>query len=412
MDFNLLMFAKKLKKFIVQVYFLGSVFIGLAGCAGVAARSQNELKISSHKDIILGEKFSFYSNSLKETRSYWVHLPKSYYDGTIQPKKYPVLYILDGEAHFNYASGLADFMGADLEVLHNYQIPELIVVAIPNKDPGKDNRFRDYSPTLVSDFYSESGGGDLYLKFLHDELIPRVESEYRTIPLRVLAGHSMGGLLATYDLLNTPSVFNAYIAMDPSLWWDNKMVFSKAQKLPNGLIRSPLYLSTYGKAKRKEEWREFVVMLAKKNPLPFRSEFQVFESEGHGSLPLVSLYNGLLFIFEGFEPNLNSFVEDPSSIEKHFSKFSHMLGVDILPPEDLIHLVCNETVKDYPDKAIDCFQVNVSNYPMSYNAHNALAKVYANKGMKDKATTSYRKSLEIKPDNIEGIQGLKELERK
>ena len=62
-----------------------------------------------------------------------------------------------------------------------------------------------------------------------------------------------------------------------------------------------------------------------------------------------------------------------------------MLGVDFLPPEDLIHLICSETTKANPDKTIDCFKVNVSNYPRSYNAHNALAMAYASKGMKQEA---------------------------
>ncbi len=48
-----------------------------------------------------------------------------------------------------------------------------------------------------------------------------------------------------------------------------------------------------------------------------------------------------------------------------------------MPLEDLIRLICNETLKEKPEKAIDCFQVNVTHYPLSYNAHNALAKIYA-----------------------------------
>lgn len=127
-------------------------------------------------------------------------------------------------------------------------------------------------------------------------------------------------------------------------------------------------------------------------------------------MPIVSLYNGLLFIFDGFRPNLNSFVDDPTSIDKHFHQFSRALGVGFLAPEDLIHEVCSHTTTDNPSKAVECFQVNVSNYPKSYNAHNALAKIYASKGMKQEAIVSYRKSLELKPGNPEAIKGLKELD--
>lgn len=65
---------------------------------------------------------------------------------------------------------------------------------------------------------------------------------------------------------------------------------------------------------------------------------------------------------------------------------------------------------DNPNKAIDCFQVNVSNYPLSYNARNALAKIYAKNNMKQLAIISYRKSLELKPGNPEAIDGLRELD--
>ena len=300
-----------------------SIF-GFSGCASLVAVSSKELNISSREEIKLGDKFSFHSHTLNETRSYLIHLPKSYNDDSIYPKKYPVLYILDGESHFNYASGMVDFMSS-AGVTNNYQIPELIVVAIPNKEPGKDNRFRDYSPTLVRDYYNESGGGDLFLKFLRDELIPHIESEYRTIPLRVLAGHSMGGLLTIYDFLNEPSIFNAHIAMDPSIWWDNKLLFKRAREIDLSNLAGSLYLSTYGFAQRREEYREFIGIIDAKKSAKLRTRFQVFESERHGSLPIVSLYNGLLFIFEGYRPvELNSFVENPSLIGKHFSKFSNV----------------------------------------------------------------------------------------
>ncbi len=405
----------KLQRLMQLNYFLVFIFISSVGCLGHSnmtsnpqLNSEEKIKVFEQQQIVLGKRVSFQSRILKEQRTYQVHLPKSYTDNSIYPKKYPVLYVLDGESHFEYASGITDFMSA-AGVTNNYQIPELIVVAIPNKEPGEDNRFRDYSPTLVSDYYSESGGGDLFLKFLRDELVPQIESEYRTIPLRILAGHSMGGLITVYDLLNTPSIFNAYIAMDPSLWWDNKLLLTKAKKLKSGLLRAPLYLSTYEKAQRKEESKEFVTTLAKNNPSPFRSKFQVFESETHGSLPVVSLYNGLLFVFDQYHPNLNEFVQEPTSIGNHFSNFSKLLGVAFLPPEDLIRDVCAHTLKENPEKAIACFQVNVANYPKSYNALNALAKVYASKGMKNEATEVYRKSLTIQPQNKGAVEGLHKL---
>ena len=372
-------FSKKTFKIICKICLVTVMLIELNGCfkhenqaTNFSANNFNELKISSQKDILLGKKIIFYSKILKESRSLLIHLPKSYYDNSIYPKKYPVLYVLDGKSSFDYTCGVVDFMSS-AGVNNNYQIPEMIVVAIPNKEPSQDNRFRDYSPTQVRDYYQYSGGGPLFLKFLSEELIPFINKNYRTMPFRILAGHSMGGLITTYDFLSNHSIFNAYIAMDPSLWWDNKMIFSMELQLRKNKLKKLIYISTYGKALRKNEYRNFVQMLVKKNSLPFRAKFQVFDNETHGSLPLVSLYNGLLFIFDGFHPNLDEFVNDPALINNHFAKFSQKMGIKFLPPEDLIHDVCVHAIKENPDKAkaVECFRINAANYPESYNATNA-----------------------------------------
>ena len=109
------------------------------------------------------------SEILGEERSYWVYLPGSYNDKTYTPRSYPVLFLTDGDFHFHSASGLIKTMGEGT----SRQIPELILVAVPNP-----NRTRDLSPTHSTTplrkhvpFLEVSGGGEKYLKFITDELI-------------------------------------------------------------------------------------------------------------------------------------------------------------------------------------------------------------------------------------------------
>src|SRR4051812_21828632 len=80
------------------------------------------------RDIKIGEAFSLRSKTLNEERAYWVYLPESYNDTTFAPQRYPVLYLLDGNAHFHIASGVVQFMSGGVN--RNLQIPEMIVVAI------------------------------------------------------------------------------------------------------------------------------------------------------------------------------------------------------------------------------------------------------------------------------------------
>src|SRR5688572_1952854 len=88
-------------------------------------------------DVVIGRKTSIESAVLKEKRDYWVYLPPLYDDKLYGAVRYPVLYILDGDAHFHSASGVLQFMGGQ-----NSQIPPMIMVAIPNTD-----RMRDLTPT-------------------------------------------------------------------------------------------------------------------------------------------------------------------------------------------------------------------------------------------------------------------------
>src|SRR5215212_9137226 len=92
------------------------------------------------RDIKIGEAFTLRSKILNEERPYWVYLPSSYHDKMYAPRRYPVLYLLDGDLHFHSASGVVQFMSSGVN--GNNQIPELIVVAIPNTD-----RTRDLTPT-------------------------------------------------------------------------------------------------------------------------------------------------------------------------------------------------------------------------------------------------------------------------
>ncbi len=181
--------------------------------------------------ITIGERFSIVSRVLGEERAYWVSLPASYHDSTFGLRAYPVLYLLDGPAHFHSASGMVQFMSAGIN--GNIQVPELIVIAIPNT-----NRNRDYTPThstignggIEVPSLDVSGGGDRFLEFIGDELFPTIDAGFRTLPYRVLMGHSFGGLLTVHALQSAPGMFQSFISIDPSLWWDDQVLVDRARR--------------------------------------------------------------------------------------------------------------------------------------------------------------------------------------
>jgi predicted alpha/beta superfamily hydrolase len=103
-----------------------------------------------NRDVKIGEKFSIKSTVLNEERPYWIYLPPSYNERTYARQRYPVLYLLDGDAPFHSASGVVEFMSAGIN--RNLQIPEMIVVGVSNTDRARDmtpRRFVDSHATAT-----------------------------------------------------------------------------------------------------------------------------------------------------------------------------------------------------------------------------------------------------------------------
>jgi uncharacterized protein len=365
--------------------------------------------MQNNPDIVIGKKYSLNSSLLSEERPYWVYLPASYDDTTYARKHYPVLYLLDGDAHFYSASGVVQFMSAGIN--GNIQIPELIVVALPHID-----RSRELTPThsitfpygKEAAFLETSGGGDKFLQFIHEELFMHIELTYRTQPYRILVGHSFGGLLTLHALLNVPEMFQAYIAIDPSLWWDNQLLVrsieirNKVNALNGTVYMTLANHSPDGKddpGGMDNAARAFAKVLETFASSTFRSSLQQFKEEDHGSVPLLSLYHGLLYIFEGYKPPLE-FTENPSVtvLNNQFARISERLGIDLRPPEAFVNMVAIDQFEDV-DKAIEFFRLNVVNYPNSANVYASLAKAYEIKGDKQQALMQLEKSLELNPDN-------------
>ena len=373
------------------------------------------------QDINVGKKYAMHSKVLKEERPYWVYLPNSYDEGN-KKQRYPVLYLLDGDAHFQSASGVVQFMSSGIN--GNCQIPEMIVVAIPNT-----NRTRDLTPTHTKIAYSgneeafleSSGGGDAFLKFIRDELFPQIDSKFHTLPARILVGHSFGGLLAIHTLLHEPELFQAYVAIDPSLWWDNQFLTHHAENKLRTIrkLRKTVYISSANTpkipnnnpTKMRKAIRKFVKTLEAARSVNFRVGFQYFDSENHASVPLLSLYHGLLYVFDGFKQVGE---ESLPAMKTRFNRLSKRLGGDMLPTEGYVNSMGYTMLYAAKDvkKAIAFFEYNISNFPKSANAYDSLGEAYMIKGDKAQAIKNYKKSLKLDPSNQNAARLIQELKEK
>lgn len=178
--------------------------------------------LHAHADnaIVLGASASLDSTIMGENRPYMVYLPPSY---KTSENTYPVIYLLDGDLHrFKGFVGVLESLST--ETLAR-QVQESIVISIPNT-----NRSRDLTPSSlkewkfkgrVLDTFEHTGNAHLFAKFLEKELIPAIDTQYRTSKKRVLVGESFGGLFAANTLLTSSSIFTDYLIIDPTSLWDN-----------------------------------------------------------------------------------------------------------------------------------------------------------------------------------------------
>ena len=181
---------------------------------------------SSAKPFVLGVIDEIQSEQLAEKRVLNIYLPEGYSKN--DTLKYPVIYLLDGSADedFIHVVGLVQFNTFPWI----NRIPKSIVVGIANIDRRRDFT---YPTTLEEDKkrYKTAGKSEKFIAFLEKELQPYIERNYKTSNSKTIVGQSLGGLLATEILLKEPTLFNRYIIISPSLWWDNLSLLKQSSLL-------------------------------------------------------------------------------------------------------------------------------------------------------------------------------------
>lgn len=163
------------------------------------------------------------STALEEDRILNIYLPEGYGEDTT---RYPVIYLLDGSYNedFLHICGLVQFLTM-IEVM-----PKTIVVGIANVDRKRDFTF----PTTIAQDkkdFPTTGGSAQFIQFIATELQPYIKARFRTNGTKTIIGQSLGGLLATEILLKQPLLFDNYLIVSPSLWWDGQSLLNSAADL-------------------------------------------------------------------------------------------------------------------------------------------------------------------------------------
>lgn len=382
--------------------------------------------------ITIGTVDSIQSKILNEQRKIWIYVPRSWQGESQQ--RYPVLYLLDGDTYFYSVVGMIQRLG---QVNKSTFFPEMIVVGIPNTDRTRDltPTHADAEPPFVDAESSKvSGGGERFVSFIEKELMPHIDSLYPTQQYKMLIGHSFGGLTLMNILANHTKLFNSYICIDPSMWWD-KMNFLKTTKKTlkeKNFTGTTLYLGIANtmeegiglkKIRRdtSDDTRHIRSILdldgyikgQKQNGLKYGSKY--YSNDDHGSIPTIATYDGLRFIFDKYRfKHSSKELMDPKvdlagKFEQHYKEISKYFGYKIYPPENTLNSLGYQFLqqKQY-EKAGSLFKMNVDNYPESYNAYDSYGDYFLTIGNKSKAIECFQKALSLKeiPDTRKKLNTL------
>ena len=341
--------------------------------------------------ITIGKQFVIKSQELGQDRTVWLYLPDSYGTGDLA---YPVLYMTDARPHFFHFTGIVDFLA------QVNRIPEMIIVAVVNIDRTYDLT----SPASEEDAatFGNTGGADRFFNFFRNDLIPHIEENYRTQPYRIHAGHSFGGLFVGHSFLTDPDLFDAYISISPTFWWNNDFPIRKTDGiLADYRLKNKFYYLTVGAETERmmKGTRDMADVFAKYPDQGVQFAYKIMEKENHGSIPHRTLYDALELLYDGwvFEIAPALAHQRPlKAIDKHYANLSRRFGYKITTPEPLLNNFAYQVMgQGNHAEAIKLFTANVKRHPESANVYDSLGDGYTAAGKLKKALENYENAVRL-----------------
>ena len=385
------------------------LFLLLTLCFNITLKAQSNL--TSQDELRLQVVDSLYSETLGEYRDYWVNLPENY--NPKHKEMYPVVYLLDGFS-----------LKQNLEVVYNnywgHYLPHMILVGISNRE----NRTRDLTTSKVesrrgANFNYETGGAETFTQFLENELIPLIDKTYLTSSHRTLIGHSYAGLFTVNVLLNHSHLFNNYIAIDPSLDWDNQKLLKQARTKLKSQNCNGKGLFVALAAEQLHMWNEGVTIdnvmkdtteftLFPRSIVEFTNlvslntidnglnfNWKVYPEDLHGTVPLPAMQDGLVSVFNWFQfKNPQAYNNPDTSLEDLRSLLDNQeiiynanFGYKVAPMVEELFVgygqMYSQTGQEEKMKLF--FNKAIQYYPNSPMAYESYAEYYESTGSNEQA---------------------------
>jgi len=371
---------------------------------------------------IVGIVDSLYSEILEESRKIYVQVPSSY--NADKNQKYPVTFILDGEIFLPTVNDVQNYYSGGFT-------PEMVLVGIANEK----NRVRDLTTSTITTKYGmpfteKNGGADNFRKFIQKELIPFVESKYPVTKYRTLIGHSYGGLFTISTLTHQPNLFANYLAIDPSLDWDNQRLIKESEEIfKNQQYKNKaLFISLSGQLHMQnseitidnvmEDSTDYTLfprsnigfsnMIKENAANGLAFDWKFYPNDIHGTVPFPSIMDGLISLFEWYQmentDKINSFdssTEELLAMVKYREEklLKHFGYSEPAFPEELLNMLAYMNLEmEQTEKAKMYFELVIKYYPESTNAYDSMAEYYESQDDIPNALKYIKKATELSDD--------------
>jgi len=233
------------------------------------------------------------SKWLQQTPQVKVWLPERYQQD--HTSRYPVLYVLDGDANSELVAGVLN------RLVLSGSSHEHIIVALTSLE-----RLRDFAPTVNQDPrgpLGAGGGGNQFLDFIGHELQPAINQRYRTNGFNVLAGHSVAGLLVVHSFQARPELFQAHLAFSPAVWWGARETLAATQKyvMTSRHVQSYLYMAIGSEGgEMRQVYDGLAQTLLRYRNVDLDLRLDVFENDPHDLVMAAGIYSALrgLFLYQ------------------------------------------------------------------------------------------------------------------
>ena len=258
-------------------YFLA--VLALLTCSDLAAQVAPPAEPGEAAPLAIGDTFTIDSEILGERRRINVYAPAGYPES--DDVRLPVLYMPDGgiREDFLHVAGLVQISSL------NQTMRPFLLVGIENTErrrdltgPTENEKDRTIAPRV--------GGSAAFRTFIQDELMPAIQASYRTTGETAIVGESLAGLFVVETLLLEPGLFDTYIAIDPSLWWNDQRLVDDAvpllQKHPD--MQKTLYLATSSQPQLAEITQRFAATLGEGAPEGLEMHHAHFPDDYHHTI--------------------------------------------------------------------------------------------------------------------------------